>query len=167
MLDLTPPSAILNRNIAKSCWYFPRYPPLFYDFMRWFYSNSILASALALYVLKKSYFKGRNIHGQKLSRFSRFWSNSRNSMPLKIIKSSKRESFSLRIKDFFPKYDFFYHILVFIYLFSRKTNNNLKNVKVFSSKFLPKITKRESFCQKFRVFKTREIVCLRKFLPLN
>ena len=154
MLDLTPPpSAILNRNIAKSCWYFPRYPSLFYDFMRWFYSNSILASALALYVLKKNYnLRAETFTSRNFRVFRVFWSISRKFMPLKILNHQNAKVFSPKIIDILFECDFFTVFWCFSTFFHVKTKNILKNAKFFSTIFVPKIKKRESFCQIFRVF---------------
>ena len=50
---------------------------------------------------RRRYFKGRNFRGQKLSRFSRFWSFFAKVYAFGNFKTAKRESFSREIIDIF------------------------------------------------------------------
>ena len=99
------------------------------------------------------YFKGKNFRGQKLSRFSRYLDNFAKVYTLEILNHQNAKVFSPKIIGILFWYDFFTIFLVFFDLFSlKKTKIFWKARKFFSTKFFPKIERRESFCQKFRVF---------------
>ena len=99
------------------------------------------------YTLRAETFAGRNFRV-----FRVFWSISRKFMPLEILNHQNAKVFSPKIKDNLFEYDFFTIFLCFFTFFHVKTKYILKIAKVFSPKFVLKIEKRESFCQKFRVF---------------
>ena len=90
--------------------------------------------------------------GRKFRVFSVFWSISRKFMPLEILNHQNARAFSPKIKDNLFEYNYLTIFWCFSTFFHIKTKNILKNAKVFSTKFVPKLEKRESFCQKFRVF---------------
>ena len=98
--------------------------------------------------------------------FCVFWSISRKYMPLEIWNRQNTKVFLPKIKGNFWIW-LFPIFLCFSSFFHEKTKHVFKNAKVFSTRFGHKIEKHESFCQEFRIFKARQSICPRKFLPLK
>ena len=90
--------------------------------------------------------------GIKFRVFRVFWSFSRKFLPMEIINHQNAKVFSHEITNIFQRRKFFWQVTNSCSIFSREYELYTEFAKFLSANFVTNLSKRESFCQQFRVF---------------